>query len=58
MTLEKFIAELRTLGVEDFHSIRSMKGLTPADMEEIIVVAKNNAKVTAQTMIEQRTKGK
>jgi transcriptional regulator with XRE-family HTH domain len=58
MTPERFTKELQALGVEDFHSIKSMKGLTPADMEEIIAVAKNTAKTTAQTMIEQRTKTK
>jgi transcriptional regulator with XRE-family HTH domain len=56
MTFERFISELRALGVEDFHSIKSMEGLSSADWEEIIVVAKNNARTTAKTMIEQRLK--
>jgi transcriptional regulator with XRE-family HTH domain len=56
MTFERFISELRALGVEDFHSIKSMEGLSPADWEEIISVAKNNARTTAETMIEQRIK--
>ncbi|MBA3241988.1 MAG: helix-turn-helix transcriptional regulator [Acidobacteria bacterium] len=58
MTPKRFAAELRALGVEDFHSTKSMKGLTPTDMEEIIAVTKMNAKTTAQTMIEQRIKAK
>lgn len=58
MTLERFVAELRALGVEDFHAIKSMKGLHASDMEEIIAVAKSNARATAQTMIQQRTKDK
>src|SRR2546423_15605558 len=62
MSLEKFIIKLQALGVEDVHSIKSMEKLTPTDMEEIIAVAENNAKVTAQTtaqtMIKQRIKAK
>ena len=58
MTFDRFVRELRNLGVEDFHSIKSMRGLSPADMEEIIAVAKSNARATAQTMIEKRTKDK
>lgn len=56
MTFERFVSELHALGVEDFHSIKSMEGLSPADWEEIIAVAKNNARTTAETMIEQRLK--
>jgi len=58
MTRGRFIAELQSFGVEDFHSIKSMEGLSPTDMEEIIAVVKNNAKTTAQMMIELRTKSK
>ena len=56
MTFERFISELRALGVEDFHSIKSMEGLSSVDWEEIIAVAKSNARTTAETMIEQRIK--
>ena len=58
MTLERFIEELKAMGAEDFHSIKSMRGLSPADMEEILATARRNAQATAQAMIELRIKGK
>jgi transcriptional regulator with XRE-family HTH domain len=54
MTLERFVSELQSLGVEDFNPAKGMKSLTPADMEEILAVVR----ATVKTMIEQKTKKK
>jgi len=54
MTLEKFVAELQALGVEDFNPAKGIRALTPADMEEILAVVRS----TAQTMVEQKLKAK
>lgn len=58
MSLERFVTELQSLGVEDFNPAKSLKALTPADMEEILAVARSTARSTAQTMIKQRVKAK
>lgn len=54
MTLERFVQELQTLGVEDFNPAKGMKQLTPSDMEEILAVVR----ATVKTMVEQKTKPK
>jgi hypothetical protein len=58
MTVERFVNELRALGVEEVNPVKSIKGLTPADMEEIIAVARENVRATVITMVEHRLKGK
>jgi transcriptional regulator with XRE-family HTH domain len=58
LTLERFIAELQALGVEEINPAKGMKALTPADMEEILEVAKSNVRATVTTMVEQKIKGK
>lgn len=54
MTLERFIAELEALGVEDFNPAKGMSALSAADMEEIIAVARS----TVRAMVEQKIKNK
>lgn len=54
LTLDRFVAELRAMGVEDFHAAKGMNGLTARDMEEILAVVRS----TAKTMVEQKLKGK
>jgi transcriptional regulator with XRE-family HTH domain len=54
MTFESFKAELRALGVEDVNPLKSFEGLTPADMDEILAVARS----TVKTMVEQKIKAR
>lgn len=52
MTLNKFLAELQSLGVEDFNPAKGLSHLTQADMDEILAITRS----TVKTMIEQRIK--
>ncbi len=54
MTLPKFVAELQSLGVEDFNPAKGLTQLTAADMEEILAIVRS----TVRTMVEQRIKAK
>lgn len=60
MTRELFLEEMERLGVDDFNPVKGWKKLTPADMEEIIKVARREAhaaaRSAAQVMIEQKLK--
>jgi transcriptional regulator with XRE-family HTH domain len=62
LTRHRFIAELRSLGVEDFNPAKGWSKLTPQDMEEVLEMARRQAraaaKSAAETMVEQKVKGK